>query len=297
MDTSSRRVAKSGRSLATRNMADDTQNLRPDGSRKGTGWLGTLPLKYPDGKTGVASEYSIQSDAVQVNGQRIDFPSLVPTLTQEEIATMTGDVIPNKKPVPEGITQKAINHANEQLASGKSVFADEPMESVYAPPPPEPPSESQRPEWAEARKQERLLGRSSAKNKANWAASETPELAEPLHAADDPIGTPQASVPTLESISREMTGESIDERRVERAQERKAERQQRMAGFPGGLSTEARSGQQESAESPGGSPSLVAAMMGQQLSPDIVRDLLSQQTTEIVRQLEEIVKQNAGWSA
>lgn len=94
---------------------------RPDGTQKGRGFLG--PISLPTG--GVATEYTTQSDAVTVNGQRIDFPTLVPTLTPQEIEIMRSDIIPNQKPIPEPIMQKAIQHANSRLSSGLSVFADQ----------------------------------------------------------------------------------------------------------------------------------------------------------------------------
>lgn len=93
---------------------------RPDGTPKGVGYFGEI--KLPDG--GVATEYSTQSDAVKVGGKRIDFPSLVPTLTADELKNMTEDVIPNKKPIPEAVMQKAIDHARLRLGEGKSVFRD-----------------------------------------------------------------------------------------------------------------------------------------------------------------------------
>jgi hypothetical protein len=93
---------------------------RPDGTNKGTGFFGEL--KLPDGS--VATEYSTQSDAVKVNGQRVDFPTLVPTLSPSEVERMTNDIIPNKKPIPESIMRKAIDHANGRISKGFSVFAD-----------------------------------------------------------------------------------------------------------------------------------------------------------------------------
>ncbi len=93
---------------------------RPDGTSKGLGFLGGRSL--PDG--GIATEYTTQSDDVQVNGQRIDFPTLVPTLTDEEVKTMTQDIIPNNKKIPEPIMRKAIDHAKKRIAEGKSVFYD-----------------------------------------------------------------------------------------------------------------------------------------------------------------------------
>tara|TARA_R110000823_G_scaffold142576_11_gene272640 strand:+ start:136 stop:1329 length:1194 start_codon:yes stop_codon:yes gene_type:complete len=94
---------------------------RPDGSDKGKGYLGEL--KLPNG--GVATEFSTQSDAVKdANGERIDFPSIVPTLTAEETKLMTDEIIPNNKAIPEPIMQKAINHANMMLEKGEGVFSD-----------------------------------------------------------------------------------------------------------------------------------------------------------------------------
>ena len=94
---------------------------RPDGSKKGMGWLGEIQLA----NGGIATEYTVQSDAVQQGGRRIDFPTLVPTLSAEEIVILKDDIIPNGKAVPEPIMQKAIKHANEQISKNRSVFAEE----------------------------------------------------------------------------------------------------------------------------------------------------------------------------
>lgn len=99
-------------------------DIRPDGTKKGKGWLGEQKLTMPDGSTGVASEYSVQSGAVKKDGKQIDFPSLVPTLTPEEREMMLTDIIPNGKPPPESVMQKAIEHARKRLEGGKSPFAD-----------------------------------------------------------------------------------------------------------------------------------------------------------------------------
>ncbi len=94
---------------------------RENGTPKGTGFLGVLKIKGG----GVATEYTTQSNAVKVDGKRIDFPSLVPTLTEAEVRQMTDDIIPNRKKIPEPIMRKAIDHANKRTAEGKSVFATE----------------------------------------------------------------------------------------------------------------------------------------------------------------------------
>lgn len=98
--------------------------LRPDGTKKGFGFLGELPVSGPEGE-GVTTEFTTQSNAVKVDGKRIEFPSLVPTLSWDEINTMTRDIIPNRKPIPDEIMQKAVDHAIKRLSENKSVFIEE----------------------------------------------------------------------------------------------------------------------------------------------------------------------------
>jgi len=94
---------------------------RRDGTLKGKGFLGVLPIKSADGKTGVATEYSV---GVNFDNQEVDIPTLVPTLTPEEVNLMTTDIIPGHKQVPEPIMKKAIDHARERIGQGLSPFAD-----------------------------------------------------------------------------------------------------------------------------------------------------------------------------
>ena len=97
------------------------KDLRKDGTPKGKGWMGVLPVKYPDGKTGVATEYSI---GVNIGGKPVDIPSIIPTLAPEELDVMLKDVIPNRKPVPEGIMKKAVDHATGRIMKGLSPYRD-----------------------------------------------------------------------------------------------------------------------------------------------------------------------------
>ncbi len=115
---------KAAHKILREKFGDNKFGRRPDGTQKGTGFLGTLKLggKLAD-TDGVATEFSVQSDAVKVDGKRIDFPTLVPTLTQKEIDLMVNDIIPNNKQIPEAIMQKAIAHAKKRIAEGKDVFA------------------------------------------------------------------------------------------------------------------------------------------------------------------------------
>ena len=98
--------------------ASKEYGMRNDGvTKKGTGWLGEL--KLPDG--GVATEYTI---GVNLDGKETEIPTLVPTLSKQEVDLMVNDIIPNKKRIPEAIVRKAAEHAKKRLGEGKSVFVD-----------------------------------------------------------------------------------------------------------------------------------------------------------------------------
>lgn len=111
----------------------NTPNMRPDGTAKGNGYLGVL--KASDGSN--VTEYSMSTGDVKVKGKEIDFPTIVPTLTKEEVNLMLTDIIPNNKRIPDAIANKAIDHAKKRIKEGRSVFADkqdgkDPNSSVYS---------------------------------------------------------------------------------------------------------------------------------------------------------------------
>jgi len=85
--------------------------LRTDGTPKGPGFLGTL--KRPDGH--ISTELSI---GVGIDGKEIEIPSLVPTLTKDEINYLLKGNKPTKR-----IVDKAIKHAMKRINDGKSPFA------------------------------------------------------------------------------------------------------------------------------------------------------------------------------
>lgn len=99
-----------------------TYGKRPDGTEKGDGWLGPIRFTKPDGSTGVMTEYSVGTN---IDGKEMDIPTLVPTLSPEEIELMKTDIVPNGKKVPDAIFRKALDHAMKQLNAGKSVWATE----------------------------------------------------------------------------------------------------------------------------------------------------------------------------
>lgn len=86
---------------------------RADGTQKGRGFLGEL--KRPDG--GVSTEISV---GVNIGGKETEIPTLVPTLTRSEIDYLLSGGRPT-----EAIVDKAVKHAKERMAMGKSPFASE----------------------------------------------------------------------------------------------------------------------------------------------------------------------------
>lgn len=92
-------------------MKDDT--IRADGTKKGTGFLG--PLKRPDGMT--MTEYSV---GVNIDGKDVEIPTLVPTLTQDEIDLLLN--LPDGDKPPRAIINKAIDHARNRIKNNKSPF-------------------------------------------------------------------------------------------------------------------------------------------------------------------------------
>lgn len=94
---------------------NNPNNIRADGSLKGGGFLGTL--KLPGGK--VATEYTVGAN---VGGKEMDIPTLVPTLTKEEIKQVLDAASKNKMP-PQIIIEKAQQHAEQRIKLGLPVFA------------------------------------------------------------------------------------------------------------------------------------------------------------------------------
>jgi len=95
------------------NVIPNHYGARSDGSPKGLGFLGEL--KRPDGK--VSTEISI---GVNLDGREIEIPSLVPTLTKQEVNHLLSGGQPN-----DVIVRKAMDYARYRIAKGKSPFAQQ----------------------------------------------------------------------------------------------------------------------------------------------------------------------------
>lgn len=90
---------------------------RADGSQKGNGFLGALIR--PDG-AGVSSEISI---GVNIGGKEVEIPTIVPTLSTQELHFLLTQDYKQHVQIPDSIVTKAVNYAKQRLASGKPLFA------------------------------------------------------------------------------------------------------------------------------------------------------------------------------
>ena len=97
------------------------EDLRADGTKKGTGYLGVL--NRPDG--GVSSEISI---GVEIDGKEVEIPSIVPTLTSEEVNYLLNNPTDEnlwKTEIGKRIMDKAYDHAMMRMNKGLSPFYQE----------------------------------------------------------------------------------------------------------------------------------------------------------------------------
>jgi hypothetical protein len=97
----------------------NANDLRADGTKKGTGFLGVLPR--PDG--GVSSEISI---GVEFDGKETEIPTMVPTLSKEERDYLLTNPTDKKDlfntPMGKSIMNKAVNHAKLRMSNGLNPF-------------------------------------------------------------------------------------------------------------------------------------------------------------------------------
>jgi len=93
------------------NEIDRGYGKRPDGTQKGRGYFGEL--KRPDGS--ISTEISI---GVNLNGQEMEIPTLVPGLSKQQI-----DSLLKGEPITRDIIDIAVEHARKRLSEGKSPFA------------------------------------------------------------------------------------------------------------------------------------------------------------------------------
>ena len=97
------------------------ETTRPDGTKKGKGFLGEL--KRPDGN--ISTELSFDTE---IDGEKLLMPAIVPGLTKNEkdylLKTPPGDIFTSDKKMWEKIQKKAIDHAMKRKKEGKSPFIE-----------------------------------------------------------------------------------------------------------------------------------------------------------------------------
>jgi len=103
---------------------DEGYGKRADGTEKGTGFLGELPMQDDTGR--VSTEISI---GVEFDGKETQIPTLVPTLNDEQKAYLLGGGDPRQR---EDIVRLAEDHAKSRMKEGKPVFAG--ADDVVQPP-------------------------------------------------------------------------------------------------------------------------------------------------------------------
>lgn len=92
---------------------------REDGSTKGRGFLGALPLPNAF-DPGVASEFSTADSATGP-----DYPTLVPTLTAAELNKLLNHIESGVGKVPGSVYDKARAFKAQRERAGKPLFAQE----------------------------------------------------------------------------------------------------------------------------------------------------------------------------
>lgn len=104
--------------MAAKQQPTDTKNYgkRPDGTNKGTGFLGELKMK--DGSGNVATEMTI---GVNLDGKETNIPAIVPTLSQEQLEYLLKGGEISKRP---DIIRTAVAHAKDRIAKGLSPYQD-----------------------------------------------------------------------------------------------------------------------------------------------------------------------------
>lgn len=91
---------------------------RPNGSAKGTGWMGEI--QRPDGT--VMTEVTT---GVNIDGKEVDIPLITPRATKGDLEYLKKADIKGKnfyKDMPEGLLDRAVDHAVDQMKNKKSVY-------------------------------------------------------------------------------------------------------------------------------------------------------------------------------
>ena len=110
--------SKSRRGYQEGGKITDPSMYRSDGSIKSAkGFLGPIENKV---EGGTMTEVSV---GMEINGQEMEVPTMVPSLTKEEIKSLANMKLEgNAKNIPESIIIKAKKHALQRIDQGLSPF-------------------------------------------------------------------------------------------------------------------------------------------------------------------------------
>ena len=104
------------------NTPDYGYGKRENGTNKGLGYFGMLPrLDDPN------IQSSELSTSYTMNGKNISMPSIVPTLTREEL-----NILLSGQPPTRDMEDKIVGHAMQRIRAGKNTFA-QPGEQISPP--------------------------------------------------------------------------------------------------------------------------------------------------------------------
>jgi len=93
--------------------------LRPDGTPKGKGWLGILPMTDGSGRHMTELSISVGRDNSNSRIRKILIPTLVPTLSPDQL----NHLLSGGEGTPE-IARIAEEHARKMIRKGRSPFYD-----------------------------------------------------------------------------------------------------------------------------------------------------------------------------
>ena len=81
---------------------------------KAEGFFGRIPLSNGD----YATEYSVSQN---IDGKNVEMPSIVPTLTKEELGHVMRSSATGS-PLPNSVYDKSLAHAKDRISKGQSPF-------------------------------------------------------------------------------------------------------------------------------------------------------------------------------
>lgn len=93
---------------------------RPDGTLKGTGYLGEIPRSDGDVMTEVTT-------GVEINGKEMNIPLITPYSSKADIEYLKKADIKGKDfydNMPKGMMDRAVKHAVDRMKAGKPVYAN-----------------------------------------------------------------------------------------------------------------------------------------------------------------------------